>query len=840
MKKQRLFKLTALLVLCCLMVGCKKEDNSSNEGGKGSIYGTVTDFATGDPVVNANVQLLMSGNATLHASITGSDGHYEIPDVPSGTYSIKVTKVGYSDLIDNNPVVIEKDKSTKRDLQIKKLPSSLHIYDNESHEISELNFGADEGVTQKTFNIFNGGSQSLQYVITIQAEWVSIDEDQIIGTIGIGVTFPIVVTIDRTKLADGNNTTTLVITSSADGGKELIVKAIKGGVPTVITNVPSSITSNSAICGGNVISEGNSTVTQRGICYSTTENPTITLNQIVPCGTGTGLFSCELTGLSPNTKYYVRAYATNREGTAYGDSKEFETTGLLATFEYSGTTYYVHPDAGKMTWQSAIDYCEGLTFDGHSDWFLPSKDELNAMYVNRISIGGFVTTGEDCLYWTSLEDFGSWQWRYWYQDFSNGVQNFKEGQEYYLRVRPIRKDGGGGTIPTVITNEASIVTSNSANCGGDVTSDGGAEIIERGIRYGTSQNLETTGINVPCNTNGTGVFTCHITGLLANTKYYYWAYAINSEGESHGERKDFTTTQDLPYTTFEYGGTTYYVHPEVGTMKWQSAMAYCDNLSYAGYSDWFLPNKDELNAMYVYRNTIGGFFTTDYGTESYYWSSTTEEEDAWFQKFYNGHQSHMPKTKYYRVRPIRKNGGGGGGSSQTYTYDFEDGWQGWQVIDADGDGYTWKWANSSGGYNGHNGSIATMVSESYSNDLMVALSPDNYLVSPQRYSISNGAKIKFYVCAQDVNYPAEHYGVAVSTQATPDSDDFVIIDEWTLSAKVKSGGKIRGNRTQGTWYLKTVDLSAYAGQSIWIAIRHFNCYDEFMIDVDDITIVTGN
>ena len=181
----------------------------------------------------------------------------------------------------------------------------------------------------------------------------------------------------------------------------------------------------------------------------------------------------------------------------------------------------------------------------------------------------------------------------------------------------------------------------------------------------------------------------------------------------------------------------------------------------------------------------------------------------------------------------------GGGSGQTYTYDFEDGWQGWQVIDADGDGYTWNRFYSSDGNLGHNGSVYIMGSESYNNDIAAALYPDNYLVSPQRYSISNGAKISFYVCAQDADYPAEHYGVAVSTQTTPDSDDFVTIWEGTLSAKLKSGGKIRGNRTQGTWYLKTVDLSAYAGQNIWIAIRHFNCYDEFMIDVDDISIKTG-
>ena len=132
-----------------------------------------------------------------------------------------------------------------------------------------------------------------------------------------------------------------------------------------------------------------------------------------------------------------------------------------------------------------------------------------------------------------------------------------------------------------------------------------------------------------------------------------------------------------------------------------------------------------------------------------------------------------------------------------------------------------------------------MGSESYINNVG-ALYPDNYLVSPQRYAISNGAKVSFYVCAHDADYPAEHYGVAVSTGSSPDSDDFVTIWEETLSAKVKSGDKVRGNRTQGNWYLKTINLSAYAGQTIWIAIRHFNCTDQFVIDIDDVTIVTGN
>ena len=258
------------------------------------------------------------------------------------------------------------------------------------------------------------------------------------------------------------------------------------------------------------------------------------------------------------------------------------------------------------------------------------------------------------------------------------------------------------TAPTVTTGSYSNVGCASVTCGGSVTAENGVSIDRRGVCYSTSPS-PTTSDQFFNSGSGTGSFTCNLTGLSANTKYYYRAFAVYNGNDEpvYGEQKDFTT---LSYTSFEYAGSTYYVHPEVGTMTWQSAIDYCNNLSYAGYSDWFLPDKDELNAMYVYRNTIGEFVTTDiYGTESYYWSSTPEEDDeAWFQKFYNGHQSHMPKTKYYRVRPIRKIGGGGsapsaptGVSAEVIGSRVKVSWN--SVSNADS--YTVYWSNDGNTYN---------------------------------------------------------------------------------------------------------------------------------------------
>ena len=173
------------------------------------------------------------------------------------------------------------------------------------------------------------------------------------------------------------------------------------------------------------------------------------------------------------------------------------------------------------------------------------------------------------------------------------------------------------------------------------------------------------------------------------------------------------------------------------------------------------------------------------------------------------------------------------------TYDFENStMQGWTSLDADGDGYGWYVASEimTTGY-GHDGSNDCVLSQSYSHDYGI-LYPDNYLVSPQ---VPLGGLIRFYACAQDASYAAEHFGVAVSTTTNNNASAFTMLQEWTMTAKSGDGGKpvernTRSGRAQGAWYEYTVDLSAYAGQTGYVAIRHFNCHDMFYLDVDDITI----
>ena len=180
-------------------------------------------------------------------------------------------------------------------------------------------------------------------------------------------------------------------------------------------------------------------------------------------------------------------------------------------------------------------------------------------------------------------------------------------------------------------------------------------------------------------------------------------------------------------------------------------------------------------------------------------------------------------------------------SGNTLTKDFEDSAMGeWTTIDADGDGYDWVLGSASGGIylseggslagSGHNNSQDFATSGSFSN-VVGALNPDNYLVSPL---ITLGGSISFYAWAQDADYSAEHFGVAVSTTSNTDPAAFTTIQEWTMtSAGTPASAK---RRTLGSFGLFTVDLSAYAGQTGYVAIRHFNCTDQFMLNIDDIVI----
>jgi uncharacterized protein (TIGR02145 family) len=106
-------------------------------------------------------------------------------------------------------------------------------------------------------------------------------------------------------------------------GSDLTFKTLN--TPTLSTITPSSITHNAASSGGTITSDGGSSITAKGVCWSTTANPTIALSTKTTDGTGTGSFTSDISGLTDGTVFYVRAYATNQAGTAYGSEVQLLT-----------------------------------------------------------------------------------------------------------------------------------------------------------------------------------------------------------------------------------------------------------------------------------------------------------------------------------------------------------------------------------------------------------------------------------------------------------------------------------------------------------------------------------
>lgn len=145
-------------------------------------------------------------------------------------------------------------------------------------------------------------------------------------------------------------------------------------------------------------------------------------------------------------------------------------------------------------------------------------------------------------------------------------------------------------------------------------------------------------------------------------------------------------------------------------------------------------------------------------------------------------------------------------STFPYTQDFADFPACWTTIDADDDGNNWYI------YSG------TIQSASYAN---YALYPDNWLVTPQiAIPATSSYEVTWTATAQDQSWPAEHYGVYVSTTGT-DTSNFTLLQEWTLSTGV---------------FNPVIDLSDYSGQNIYIALRHFNCTDQFRMSIDDFIV----
>ena len=265
-------------------------------------------------------------------------------------------------------------------------------------------------------------------------------------------------------------------------------------IPTVTTTTISAITIASAISGGSVTSDGGGALLAWGVCWSTSANPTVANSCLQNNQISRG-FTSAIIGLTLNTTYYVRAYAINTAGTAYGNELSFSTAknafigqsyqgGKIAYILQSGDIGYdatmqhgliAAPNdqstgakwgcAGYSITEGMCDgewygcgrsntngiinscpeagiaavICGDLVLGGYSDWFLPSRDELFKMYLNKFAIGGFAND----YYWSSSEHdddggFGEYDgvYAYWV-NFSTGQTGWgdKNAPDYVRAAR---------------------------------------------------------------------------------------------------------------------------------------------------------------------------------------------------------------------------------------------------------------------------------------------------------------------------------------------------------------------------------------------------------------------
>ncbi len=293
---------------------------------------------------------------------------------------------------------------------------------------------------------------------------------------------------------------------------------------TIVTSNVNSITTTSATCGGNVTNDGGATVTARGVCWATSQNPTISDSHTTD-GSGTGTFTSELTGLSANTTYHVRAYATNSKGTAYGEDKTFTTQAAAPTV----TTQTL----SEVTTTTAV--CGGnVTNDGGA-----TVTARGICWV--ISTAGHYPTIDDS-HTTDGTGTGS---------FTSNITGLTPGKTYFLRAYATNSVGTSYGLtrqfttydistPTVTTSNPSNIGTVFATIGGNVTDDGGAEVTARGVCWSTNQNPTISNSHTSDGT-GTGSFTSSMTNLTDGITYYVRAYATNSKGTAYGEQKTFVT-----------------------------------------------------------------------------------------------------------------------------------------------------------------------------------------------------------------------------------------------------------------------------------------------------------
>lgn len=320
----------------------------------------------------------------------------------------------------------------------------------------------------------------------------------------------------------------------------------KGDLPTVYTNATSELNATTASSGGSVTDDGGDEVTARGVCWSTSTNPTLA-NSYTNDGNGTGQFTSAITGLSPSTTYYIRAYATNGAGTSYGNEQSFSTNNGSAVVVSESMAYVYYTSAGSEV-SIPTDGGDPITSRGICWSTSPNPTIADSHSADGSGTGTFTAIA------TGLTPLTAYCAR------AYATNSF--GTFYGTELTFTTTSG----LVSITTSYVTFLDAATVQGRGVITSDGGGEpITERGICWGTSPNPTIAGTHAAAG-QGLGSFSATMTNFLPETEYFVRAYATNGLGTTYGPDVTFTSYGSVT----DIDGNEYPV-ATIGNQKWMAA-----------------------------------------------------------------------------------------------------------------------------------------------------------------------------------------------------------------------------------------------------------------------------
>jgi len=430
-------------------------------------------------------------------------------------------------------------------------------------------------------------------------------------------------------------------------------------LPTLAaTTAATSITGTTAVSGGNVTATGGSPITERGVCYGTTANPTTANTKIIDPAPGVGTFVSNITGLTGATTYYVRAYAINSIGTAYGTQISFTTLTIpptLTTVAASNIGYSSATSGGSVTWNGG----------GYSNYqyygvcYATVPNSASPTYVNTNSNNYPVTT--PIAPWTTTITGLSGNTTYYIRSF---LYVYKSGTGPWSYVYGPELTFTTQSITTAVMGPITLTTAVS---GGSIAATV-PSVAARGVCWNTSPT-PTIANSFTSDGASTGTYVSNLTGLTGNTTYYLRAYYTDGANATfYGNEVTFSTGTPRAIGDAMAGGLVVYVdatgqHGLIGALVDQSTSAQwgcygtttgatgsaiftglantniivpacgagtaaqlcaaytAGGTNLPGITNWYLPSKDEFQYLWNQKTLIG--LSISCGTYGcYYWTST--------------------------------------------------------------------------------------------------------------------------------------------------------------------------------------------------------------------------